>query len=76
MGAAFARAGLSMVPGSRIGRLKATSTENGSSGSSGPSWARQRATVHMPCAIAVGKPNSLAVSGWMWIGFRSPDTAP
>ena len=63
----------STVPGSRIGRLNATSTVN-ASGSLGSSAARHRALVHIPCAIADGKPNSRALSGWMWIGLRSPDT--
>ncbi len=63
------------VAGSRIGRLNATSTVN-APGSCGPSAARQRALVHIPWAIAEGKPNSRAVSGWTWIGLRSPDTAP
>ena len=44
--------------GSRIGFLKRTSTVNASGSRSA---ARQRAFVHMPCAIARGKPNAFAV---------------
>ena len=43
-------------PGSRIGFLKLTSTVYASG--SGSSAARHRAFVHIPCAIACGKPNS------------------
>ena len=57
--------------GNRIGRLNATSTVH-ASGTSGPSAARQRALVHMPCAIADWKPNARADSEWMWIGLKSP----
>jgi hypothetical protein len=39
------------------------------------SAARQRALVHMPWAIAPGKPSGFAVSACMWIGLRSPETA-
>ena len=39
------------------------------------SSARQRAFVHMPCAIARGIPNRRALSECMWIGLRSPETA-
>ena len=62
-------------PGSPIGLRKATSTAK-ASGSRPSSAARQRALVHIPCAIALGKPSGLAVSECMWIGFRSPDTEP
>ena len=51
--------------------MNATSTVN-ASGSRGSSAARQRALVHIPCAIADGKPNSRALSGWTWIGFSRP----
>ena len=33
-----------------------------------------RALVHIPCAIAPGKPSGFAVSECMWIGLRSPET--
>ena len=32
--------------------------------------------VHMPWAIALGKPNALALSADMWIGLTSPETLP
>ena len=54
---------------------EATSTVNASR-QLGPSAARHRALVHIPWAIADGKPNSRALSGWTWIGFRSPETEP
>ena len=65
----------STVAGSRIGFLNVTCTAN-AAGSRDSSAARQRAFVHIPCAIAVGNPNSRAVRGCTWIGFRSPDTEP
>ena len=52
----------------------ATSTAK-ASGRRLSSAARQRALVHMPCAIAPGKPSGFAVSACMWIGLRSPETA-
>ena len=61
-------------PGSRIGLRKRTSTAK-ASGRRLSSAARQRALVHMPCAIARGKPSGFAVSECMWIGLRSPETA-
>ena len=64
----------STLPGSRIGRRKATSAVK-ASGRRGSSAARQRALVHIPCAIAAGKPSGFAVSECMWIGLRSPETA-
>ena len=50
------------VPGSSTGFLNATSTVT-ASGSRPSSAARQRALLHMPCAICRGNPNALAVSG-------------
>ena len=64
----------STLPGSRIGLRKRTSTAK-ASGRRLSSAARQRALVHMPCAIAPGKPSGFAVSECMWIGLRSPETA-
>ena len=40
------------------------------------SAASARAFVHMPWAIAFGKPSGFAVHSDMWIGLRSPETAP
>src|SRR5206468_904270 len=60
--------------GSRIGFAKRTSTEK-FLGSLPSSAARQRAFVHIPCAIARGKPKSLAPRSCMWIGLRSPETS-
>ena len=62
------------VAGSRIGSLKATSTVY-ASGSRPSSAARQRALLHMPCAIGRGKPNSRAPSREVWIGLWSPETS-
>ena len=59
--------------GSRIGLRKRTSTAK-ASGRRPSSAARQRALVHIPCAIAPGKPSGFAVSECMWIGLRSPET--
>ena len=61
------------MAGSRIGLRNRTSVLK-LSGSRGCSAARHRALVHIPCAIAVGKPNAFALSECMWIGFMSPDT--
>ena len=61
------------VAGSRIGLRNWTSVLK-LPGSRGCSAARHRAFVHIPWAIAVGKPNALALSECMWIGFMSPDT--
>ena len=47
-------------PGSRIGFLKRTSAVNASGSRSA---ARQRAFVHIPWAMARGKPNGLAAPG-------------
>jgi hypothetical protein len=55
--------------------LNETSTVN-AAGSRPSNAARQRAFVHMPCAIALGKPNILAVSLYRCIGLRSPETSP
>ena len=38
------------------------------------SAATARAAVHMPCAIARGKPKAFAVHGCRWMGFTSPLT--
>ncbi len=62
------------MAGSRIGSLNETSTVN-RSGRRPSSAARQRALLHMPCAIGRGKPNSRAAIVEVWIGLRSPDTA-
>ena len=56
------------------GFLNRTSTVT-ASGSRPSSAARQRAFVHIPCAMARLKPNSLALNGCRWIGLRSPETA-
>ena len=61
----------SRVAGSRIGRLNATSTVNAAGSSdrappgSGP-WSTSRG--RSPTESRSGR----AVSGWMWIGFKSP----
>ena len=49
-----------------------TSTANASGQPA--SAARQRAFVHIPWAIARGKPNAFAVKACRWIGLWSPDT--
>src|SRR5881394_25060 len=64
----------STLPGRRIGLRKRTSTLK-ASGRRPSSAARQRALVHIPWAIALGKPSGFALSACMWIGLRSPDTA-
>ena len=64
----------STLAGSTIGRRKRTSTAK-ASGRRLSSAARQRALVHIPWAIAAGKPSGFALSECMWIGLRSPETA-
>ena len=61
--------------GSRTGLRKRTSTSK-LSGSRLCSCASARALVHIPWAIALGKPSGFAVSECMWIGLRSPETPP
>src|SRR5690606_8922349 len=62
------------LAGSSTGSLNRTSSSN-ASGSLPSNAARLCALVHMPCAIALGKPSSLAVTGYRWIGLLSPETA-
>ena len=61
-------------PGRKIGLRKLTSTRK-ASGRRLSIAARQRALVHIPCAIARLKPSGFAVQACMWIGLRSPETA-
>ena len=65
----------STLAGSRIG-LRNRTTASKDSGVRLSRAARARALLHIPCAIAAGKPSGFAVSECMWIGLRSPDTAP
>ena len=37
-------------------------------------FAKTAAAVNIPCAMTVGKPNSLAAIGLVWIGLWSPPT--
>ena len=83
LGVAHAEEDLAPLAGLRKGdgggkqdRALESGLDVNASGSEDPSAARQRALVHIPCAIADGNPNSRAVRGWTWMGFRSPDTPP
>src|SRR5699024_12172105 len=61
------------VVGNRIGLWNSTWTVN-DAGRRLCKAARHRALVHMPCAMFDENPKALALHGWRWIGFRSPET--
>ena len=62
------------LAGSSTGCLNDTSTVP-ACGSRPSSAASDRALVHMPWAIGLGKPKSRAPIRDVWIGLRSPETA-